>query len=316
MPTYATATNEWTISPIHLLTYAPFITSQTDKPTYSSNSNNVTISNNSTLVTISGMIDQDIVPTASPEFPDVKAPKFVSIWIFNPDGKTLLHDYSNLTLLPDAINYSTAYYIYNYSYTFDLLNTTLINGQLLKDGDYEAVAIYNKGWQSFSSFSYNDENADVGTNSTASNHYFVMIVNDTQTFPIRYSEVGGAKITAIGLDSRYPIMYITMESTKENNSLTVELPRYIIDARADNGTDKSYAVADSSGGGAVIVDNFPEIQSSDHNFRVLKFDLPSAGTHSKLIYGTQVMPEFGSLVSLAIMAGVLSIVIMMARVRR
>lgn len=289
--------------PSPLLTYAPYITSQTDKPVYAS------VSDNGTMVTISGMIDKTIVPSAPAAKPD-----HASIWVFNPDGKTLIHTFANLTALPHAIHYSTATYVYNYSRIFDLKNSTLIDQNLLIDGDYEVVAIYNKGWQSFSSFKYDGSVAGTTPENT---HYFVMVVNDTQVIPIRYSEVGDLKITSIQFDPSYPILHIGLESTKANSVLIVELPRHVIDSRNENNNEtESFKVVGSSGGGAGEVD-FAELQSSNPDVRILKFDIPSPGIHGRSIYGTQVMPEFGSpIIALFVMAATIGAGIIYGKVRK
>lgn len=291
------------------LMYLPAIRSQLDE--------------NATKITISGAVQKDYVPVPTPNNPDSYSPKNVSIWVFNPDGKTLIHAYTNLIRpnLPNVVNYTLADFEYNYSYMFDLRNETLVDKNLLISGDYEVAAIYNKGWQSFSSFNYSNGNAANASNS----HYFVLIANDTHLVPIRYIKTGGISISSIQLDPSYPILHISGKSTHENSTLTLELPRFLIDSKIEandtnsggTGADKKFTVISGGlGGGAEETNDFVELKSTDPSIRILQIHIESAGEFGRSIYGTQVMPEFSPLASLVIMAGVIGSMVVIGKMIR
>jgi hypothetical protein len=303
-----------TITPISLSTLAilqPLITSQTDRSEYG-NPHDTTISR--TNVTISGVVDKDIVPAATAEYPNVHAPMFVSIWVFNPDGKTLLHSYSNITRpnLPNVVNWTLFHFGYNYSYSFDLNNQTMVDKHLLVSGDYEVVVIYNKYWHSFSNFRYTGNN----TTDSDNQHYFVLVNNDNQTIPIQYNQSGGVNITIMELDSSYPILYISGTSEKANSSLTVQLPRNLIDSKGgyQNETDTEFSIFNNGGGEASRINDISELHSANPDFRILKFNIEYNGTFGRAIYGTQVMPEFNQGFAMIIMAaGMLAVAVILRR---
>src|SRR5829696_315205 len=125
-------------------------------------------------------------------------------------------------------------------------------------------------------------NATGPTTVTASNTFDLTI--DDQTYPLMYNITGG-EVSSITADRAQSTLLINIAS-REDGTLTIELPRNVIDSKAQGNTDEEYAV---------FVDDQPinfEETTNNNEARVLEIGFDN-GAEQIEIAGTQIIPEFG-----------------------
>jgi len=122
-------------------------------------------------------------------------------------------------------------------------------------------------------------------------------VNGTN-YVISHSIEGG-KIQNISIDTQSKEMKIAIQSTS-NGNITIDLPRILIDAK-ENGSDTHYIVLVNNHGV-----NFKELSTADYRELTVSF---LNGTNTIEIKGTQVVPEFGPIVSLVLLASIITTII-------
>ncbi|MGI0047165.1 MAG: PEFG-CTERM sorting domain-containing protein [Nitrosotalea sp.] len=117
--------------------------------------------------------------------------------------------------------------------------------------------------------------------------------------------ISNGTIVAINLDSQSKDVILSIHTTN-HGSLTISLPRALIDAK-ENGIDSHFIVlADKHGV------NFNELTTPD--YRQLTIPFPNK-TSTIEIVGTQIVPEFGGLVFLILISSVLLIVTITRKTR-
>ncbi len=88
-------------------------------------------------------------------------------------------------------------------------------------------------------------------------------------------------------------------------TLTISIPRYILDARAESGLDSDYVILFD---GAPA--SYSELKPSSPNHRDIQIQIPGDRDTGKLeIIGTSVVPEFGEIVILILVVSITSIVV-------
>lgn len=121
--------------------------------------------------------------------------------------------------------------------------------------------------------------------------------------PISTTFSNGEVINATLIPEDNQLLLDLEPSQTEDGQLVIILPRAMIDARsADLSADEEFAVIFSESEAI-----YQETNSTDIA-RTLSIDIP-VGTEYLTIIGTQVVPEFGSMMILAIAATLLGIVI-------
>ncbi|MGI0041941.1 MAG: PEFG-CTERM sorting domain-containing protein, partial [Nitrosopumilaceae archaeon] len=120
------------------------------------------------------------------------------------------------------------------------------------------------------------------------------------------SLIVGGKILEIFPDAEIQSLVITVE-TISDGSLTIKLPREVIDAKIGTEDDEFFVLLD----GTESV--FTESKSS--TFRTLTIEFPQ-GTEEILIIGTYVIPEFGSIANLVLAISILSIIVLFTKIER
>lgn len=128
-------------------------------------------------------------------------------------------------------------------------------------------------------------------------------VNGT-SYVISHSIQGG-KIQNISVDTQSKEVKISIQSTS-NGIMTIDLPRILIDAK-ENGSDTHYIVLANNHG-----INFKELTTAD--YRELTVSFPN-GTNTIVIKGTQVVPEFGPIVSLILLISIISTIVIFQKNR-
>ena len=110
---------------------------------------------------------------------------------------------------------------------------------------------------------------------------------DNQKYPLRYNITGG-KVSGITADSAQSTLLINIAST-DDGTLTIELPRNLIDSKAQGNIDDQYAV---------FIDDQPKQDFDEiinnNQVRVLKIGFEN-GAQKIEIAGTHIVPEFGSI---------------------
>jgi len=119
-------------------------------------------------------------------------------------------------------------------------------------------------------------------------------------------EITGGKLLSIIPDVDANSLIISIEAT-DDGSLTLTIPRSVLDAVFENGEDDTFFV---------LVDgeevDFDETVSSTH--RILTIEFP-AGAEEIEIIGTFVVPEFGTIAAMILAVAIISIIAISAKSR-
>jgi hypothetical protein len=141
-------------------------------------------------------------------------------------------------------------------------------------------------------------NATRPTTVTASNTFDLTI--DDQTYPLMYNITGG-EVSSITADRAQSTLLINIAS-REDGTLTIELPRNVIDSKAQGNTDEEYAV---------FVDDQPndfEETTNNNEARVLEIGFDN-GAEQIEIAGTQIIPEFGPISAIILAISIIGFII-------
>ena len=141
-------------------------------------------------------------------------------------------------------------------------------------------------------------NATGPTTVTASNTFNLTI--DDQTYPLMYNITGG-EVSSITADRAQSTLLINIAS-REDGTLTIELPRNVIDSKAQGNTDEEYAV---------FVDDQPndfEETTNNNEARVLEIGFDN-GAEQIEIAGTQIIPEFGPISAIILAISIIGFII-------
>lgn len=120
------------------------------------------------------------------------------------------------------------------------------------------------------------------------------------------SLIVGGKILEIFPDTEIQSLVIAVETTSDG-SLTIKLPREVIDAKMGSEDDEFFVLLD--GTESVFT------ESSSSTFRTLTIEFPQ-GTEEILIIGTYVIPEFGAIANLVLAISILSIIAIFIKIER
>ncbi len=125
-----------------------------------------------------------------------------------------------------------------------------------------------------------------------------------QSYNVNYN-INNASVTDMKIDVQQTDLAISLQTTGDG-TLTITLPRTVIDAKTSPGDDQFFVLEDGE-----EVD-FQESKTSTD--RTLTISFPD-GTEQIEIIGTQVVPEFGSLADAVIVIAIIGVVIIAARSR-
>jgi hypothetical protein len=141
-------------------------------------------------------------------------------------------------------------------------------------------------------------NATDSRTVTASNTFNLTI--DDQKYPLMYNITGG-EVSSITADRAQSTLLINIAS-REDGTLTIELPRNVIDSKAQGNTDEEYAV---------FVDDQPndfEETTNNNEARVLEIGFDN-GAEQIEIAGTQIIPEFGPISAIILAISIIGFII-------
>ena len=98
---------------------------------------------------------------------------------------------------------------------------------------------------------------------------------------------------------------VSVNSTNDG-TITVQLPRTLIDAKTNTGQDDAFIIFID---GAEVK---PQSESSDNNFRNLTIQFLQGDQDIEII-GTQIIPEFGPIAALVFAIAIVSIIAVSAK---
>ncbi len=147
-------------------------------------------------------------------------------------------------------------------------------------------------------FLSSDVSAQEQTNVTSNKVVNVMNTN----FSIQYNNTGSAKILSAKPDVQARALVITLQATKDG-FLTITLPRELIDKK-DRGADSPFFFVN---GGYISGDAKENSNTSTERTITVPF---TDGTEQIEIIGTWIVPEFGSMVEMIVVIGIIGVVIM------
>ncbi|MBI3842167.1 MAG: PEFG-CTERM sorting domain-containing protein [Thaumarchaeota archaeon] len=128
-------------------------------------------------------------------------------------------------------------------------------------------------------------------------HFEVKNPNGPETYDVIYTMNGGT-IKDITVDAQNLLLLINLETT-EDGTLTITLPRNLVDAKMGDQDDQFFVLADGE-----LID-FEE--SKTDTDRTLKIPL-TYGIETIDISGTQIVPEFGSLSTIILTVGIIGVI--------
>jgi hypothetical protein len=127
-----------------------------------------------------------------------------------------------------------------------------------------------------------------------SDQYSAMAVKvDGKQYLIRFMLYGGASIQNMTVDKDTKSLIVTLAPDHGNDTLSLQLPRNMIDAQGNNGDDIDYMVSVDG-----TSQNFTEFEKSD-TARAIRLSF-SGDARQITISGTYVVPEFGMAAALVI----------------
>ena len=134
---------------------------------------------------------------------------------------------------------------------------------------------------------------------------FSVNIPNSGVFDLSYSITGG-EVKEITLDKdSYSILIDTV--MEAYGSLKLQLPRESFDSKKDNGVDDVFIILIKDKDGTVFEAQYQEIETTS-GFRMIEIIL-EPGDQTIEIVGTYVIPEFGSIVSMILLASLASVII-------
>ena len=134
---------------------------------------------------------------------------------------------------------------------------------------------------------------------------FSVNIPNSGVFDLSYSITGG-EVKEITLDKdSYSILIDT--AMEAYGSLKLQLPRESFDSKKDNGVDDVFIILIKDKDGSVFEAQYQEIETT-YNFRMIEIIL-EPGDQTIEIVGTYVIPEFGTVVLMILLASLASVII-------
>ena len=132
-----------------------------------------------------------------------------------------------------------------------------------------------------------------------SNVFSLKDPNSQQTFNVNYT-ISGGTVKTMTVDTQSLSVIVSVNSTSDG-TITVQLPRTLIDAKTNSGQDDAFIILID---GAEVK---PQSESSDNNFRTLTIQFLQGDQDIEII-GTQIIPEFGPIAALVLAIAIISII--------
>lgn len=180
-------------------------------------------------------------------------------------------------------------------------HTMLAKGPLWqKDGKYILRVSYGANYMVETNFEYNTKLSVIETTDI-----FEVDAGSYGTFDVHYT-VRGATVKSMIVDPEVFALIVIVE-TQDDGSITLDLPRESIDAKNDS-TDDSFII---------LIDGvevpYKEI-ATDVDSRTITIEFEQGDSDIEII-GTSVIPEFGSIATLILIVGIVSIILLSSKYR-
>ena len=184
----------------------------------------------------------------------------------------------------------------NYSHTI------LAEGNLWKtQGEYVVKVTYGEGNIAETIFSFTPESAVLETTDI-----FEVDAGNSGTFDIPYTIRGGTLLD-ISIDQDIFGLVIKIDASDEGK-LVLDLPRKYIDAEKQNGKDEVFIILVEKQNEGIIETTYEE-SISNSNVRTITINFEEGDSQIQII-GTYVIPEFGTIVMVVLMVGILTSILL------
>ncbi len=171
-------------------------------------------------------------------------------------------------------------------------HTVIAEGtQWKKSGDYTVRASYGEGNIAESEFSYSPKSAVTPTTTN-----FEVDAGSSGTFDVKYTIKGGT-VKNMVIDEEIFALIVQIESTDEG-SITLELPREFIGAEKQDGKDDKFIILID----AIEIDYNESVVHTESRTITINFE---QGDSDIEIIGTYVIPEFGTIVMMVLIVGIM-----------
>ncbi len=137
-----------------------------------------------------------------------------------------------------------------------------------------------------------------------SNLFQVKDPNSQQTFGVNYT-INGGTVKDMTIDVQSISLIVSINSTSDG-SITLQIPRTLVDAKMNNGQDDSFIVLID---GAEVK---PQSEEANSNYRTLTVPFLQGDQDIEII-GTQIVPEFGPIAALVLAIAIISIIAVSAK---
>ncbi|MGC1708643.1 MAG: hypothetical protein WA799_02410, partial [Nitrosotalea sp.] len=122
-----------------------------------------------------------------------------------------------------------------------------------------------------------------------SNIFQVKDPNSQQTFSVKYTITGGS-VNSMTIDAQSISLIVSINSTSDG-SITLQIPRTLVDAKTSSGQDDSFIILID---GAEVK---TQSESANGDYRTLTISFLQGDQDIEII-GTQIVPEFGPIAAL------------------
>ena len=136
------------------------------------------------------------------------------------------------------------------------------------------------------------------------NQFAVTPPSGGQSYPVNYGITGGT-VSDMTLDTNATSLVVSVKTTGDG-SLTLTLPRALIDAKAGAADDQFFVLVDGAD------TEFNETKTSTDRTVTVSF---VDGTEQIEVIGTQVVPEFGGMAFVILAIAILSTIVFSAKTR-
>jgi predicted secreted protein with PEFG-CTERM motif len=180
-------------------------------------------------------------------------------------------------------------------------HTMLAEGPLWqKDGKYILRVSYGANYMVETNFEYNTKLSVIETTDI-----FEVDAGSYGTFDVHYT-VRGATVKSMIVDPEVFALIVIVE-TQDDGSITLDLPRESIDAKNDSIDDSFIILIDG------VEVPYKEIVT-DVDSRTITIEFEQGDSDIEII-GTSVIPEFGSIATLILIVGIVSIILLSSKYR-
>ncbi len=143
------------------------------------------------------------------------------------------------------------------------------------------------------------------SSAVPTNSYFtVKDQTSQQTFIVNYTITGGT-VNDITIDPQSISLIVSLNSTRDG-SVTLQIPRSLVDAKTDAGVDDSFIILIDG------AETKPQSEEAYSDFRTLTIQTLQGDKEVEII-GTQIVPEFGPIAALVFAIAIISIIAVSAK---